>query len=140
MGSWVLLAWCRLRKDWRRFYLSRMKKVKLLDEPFQRRPTSTWSPLIKSGFGIFQGPNTFKVTIRFSPFIAKWVREQVWHPDQKREECRDGGLILTVPASDLREIKMKVMQFGAEAEVLAPEELKEMIRQEAKRLLGKYLT
>ncbi len=140
MGSWVLLAWCRLRKDWRRFYLSRMKKVKLLDEPFERRPASTWRSLIKSGFGIFQGPDTFKVTIRFSPFMAKWVREQVWHPDQKREECRDGGLILTVPAADLREIKMKVMQFGAEAEVLAPEELKEMISQEAKRLLAKYLS
>ena len=140
MGSWVLLAWCRLRKDWRRFYLSRMKKVKLLDEPFERRPASTWRPLIKSGFGIFQGPDTFKVTIRFSPLMAKWVREQVWHPDQKREECRDGSLILTVPAADLREIKMKVMQFGAEAEVLAPEELKEMISEEAKRLLAKYLS
>jgi len=23
MASWVLIAWCRPRKDWRKFYLSR---------------------------------------------------------------------------------------------------------------------
>ena len=139
MGSWVLLAWCRLRGGWRRFYLSRMKEVELLDAPFDRRPASTWRPLIKSGFGIFQGARTFEVTIRFSPLMARWVREQVWHPDQKQETCGDGGLILTVPVTDLREIKMKVLQFGAEAKVLEPEELREMIRQEAEGLLAKYL-
>lgn len=32
--NWVLIAWCRLRKDFRSFRVDRMKQVQLLDETF----------------------------------------------------------------------------------------------------------
>ena len=139
MGSWVLLAWCRLRGGWRRFFLSRMEKAKPLDATFARRPSRQWRHLIDSGFGVFQGDELQDVKVRFSPYAARWVREQVWHPSQRMEEKTDGSLILSVPAADLREIKMKILQYGPEAEVLAPEELRDQIRQEAEELAALYL-
>lgn len=138
MGSWVLLAWCRLRHDWRRFYLSRMSHATPLEEVFTRRSPSAWRPLLYRGFGIFQAAEVFPVRILFFPHIARWVREQIWHPDQEMEEQADGSLVLTVPVADLREIKMKVLQFGAEARVLEPSELRTLIRQEARRLVDLY--
>jgi len=70
--------------------------------------------------------------------MARWIHEQVWHPDQILQKAGDGSLTLTVPVADLREIKMKILQFGPEAEVLAPEELRSQIREEAKRLASIY--
>ncbi len=137
MGSWVLLAWCRKRQAWRRFYLARMENV-TIRMPFTRRPAPAWRHLLQSGFGIFQGSKTFMVTVRFSPHMARWIHEQIWHPDQVIEKAGDGSLTLTVPVADLREIKMKILQFGYEAEVLAPEELRKQIREEAKRLSSIY--
>ncbi len=138
MGSWIIFAWCRLRHGWRRFYLARMKQAALLDERFTRHPCSTWRHLLDRAFGIFQGNKVFEVRIRFSSRMARWVREQVWHPTQKIEEAEDGSLILTVPAADLREIKMKVLQFGADAEVLEPEELRKLIMEEARLIASVY--
>ncbi|MEW6428629.1 MAG: WYL domain-containing protein [Thermodesulfobacteriota bacterium] len=138
MGSWVLLAWCRLRNDWRRFYLARIERAAAAGEPFARRPVSAWRHLLAGGFGIFQGEELFPVTIRFTPRMARWIREQVWHPDQTMATDDDGSLILTVPAADLREIRMKVLQFGAEAEVVTPEELRRSIGEEATRVAALY--
>ncbi len=138
MGSWVLLAWCRMREGWRRFYLSRMSHASPVDDIFVRRPSSSWRPLLNSGFGIFQAREVFVVRILFTPHMARWVREQVWHPEQEMEERSDGSLVLCVPVADLREIKMKVLQFGPEARVLHPVELRDMIHETARRLCEVY--
>ncbi len=138
MGSWVLLAWCRLRRGWRRFYLSRIREAAVGDDTFRPRPKREWQHLVAGGFGVFQGDELVEVVVRFSPYAARWVREQVWHPSQRMEDTEDGGLVLRLPAADLREIKMKILQYGPEAEALAPEELRRMIAADARALAGVY--
>jgi predicted DNA-binding transcriptional regulator YafY len=138
MGSWVLIAWCRKRSDWRKFYLSRMDGIRVREDTFSRRPAEEWEHLLEKGFGIFQGKTTFPVTLRLTPFRARWIREQVWHPEQVMKELPDGGLELTFPAADLREVKLKVMQFGADVEVVEPEELRELVREEIARMVKNY--
>ena len=90
----------------------------------ESNPRHQWRPLLESSFGLFQGARTVPVTLRFCPFRARWIRHQHWHPDQCLTEQPDGCLELTVPVSDFREIKMQIMQFGADVEVIAPEELR----------------
>jgi predicted DNA-binding transcriptional regulator YafY len=34
MGSWVLIAYCRQRQDWRKFFLSRMRDLQSLTQIF----------------------------------------------------------------------------------------------------------
>ncbi|MFZ5765188.1 MAG: helix-turn-helix transcriptional regulator [Thermodesulfobacteriota bacterium] len=138
MGSWVLLAWCTLRRDWRHFYLARMDGATVAEQQFARRPASSWRHLLDTSFGIFQGAEIFPVIIRFSPAMSRWVRQQTWHPAQETRENPDGSLILTLPAADLREIKMKILQFGPTAEALAPVALRELLRQEAEQMYALY--
>lgn len=138
MASWVLIAWCRDRRDWRRFYLSRMNSPQVLDQVFSLRPESQWRPLLQTAFGLFQGDKTFSITLRFSPFRSRWIREQHWHPRQEITEHPDGGLTLTLPAADFREIKMKILQFGADCEVLAPRSLRREIQTDIAKMAGIY--
>ena len=65
MASWVLIAWCRKRSDWRKFYLARISGLSALDEQFEKKPASVWNHLLEGGFGIFQGNDLVDVRLRF---------------------------------------------------------------------------
>jgi predicted DNA-binding transcriptional regulator YafY len=137
-ASWVLIAWCRKRDAWRSFYLARMSALATPDQPFEPRPENAWRPLLQNAFGLFHGDETIPVTLRFSPFRARWIREQHWHPFQVLTELPGGGLELTLPAADFREIKMKILQFGADCEVITPQALREEIQVEIAKMAGMY--
>lgn len=138
MGNWVLIAWCNLRSDWRRFYLSRMSASAITERSFKPKPREIWGRLVEDGFGIFQGGSLIKVTLRFSPFRSRWIRGEIWHPHQVLNVCGDGCTELTLPVSDFREIKMKILSFGADVEVLKPEALKAEIQAEIERMMVLY--
>lgn len=55
------------------------------------------------------------------------------------EDLPDGGLRLAIPVSDFREVRMKVLQFGADVEVIAQEALREDIRNEIEKMTRIYL-
>ncbi len=138
LGNWVLLARCRKRCDWRKFVLSRMQNPQINEETFTPRPRHEWLPHLEGAYGIFQGGRTETAIIRFAPARAPWIKEQLWHPDQSQEETPDGGLLLTLPVADYREIKLRLLQFGAEAEVLQPPGLRDEIAREAQALAELY--
>ena len=138
MASWVLIAWCRLRRGWRKFYLSRIGRLELTAERFERRPRKEWEHQLEESFDIFQGSSTIPVTLRFNEFRSRWVREQLWHPAQQLSETEDGGIEITFPVADFREVKMMILQFGADVRVVSPAELREEIAAEAERMRGMY--
>jgi len=134
----VLLAFCRAREGWRTFYLSRISAVRDTDDSFFRRPEAEWAHRIQGAYGIFQGADHIPVALRFNPYRARWVREQRWHPDQKLTERHDGGVDLSFPVADLREIKLKVLSFGADVEVLTPEKLRRQVVEEIEKMAHVY--
>jgi predicted DNA-binding transcriptional regulator YafY len=140
MGSWVLIAWCHSRSNWRKFYLSRILSAEALSRTFTRRPRDSWRHLLEDAFGIFQGAAPIQITLRFTPFRARWIREQRWHPSQKMSFDSDGSLELSFPVADFREVKMKILQFGADVQVIHPPELAEEIRDEIRKMTFLYAT
>jgi predicted DNA-binding transcriptional regulator YafY len=134
MGSWTMIGFCRLRNGWRRFMLSRMTELSLTNETFKPHLKSEWANQVGGGFGIFQGSKLKQVMLRFSPFRAAWIKEQVWHPQQTRTEQPDGSLDLTFPVCEYHEVKMKILQFGGDVEVLEPLELRDEVREEIEKM------
>ena len=94
--------------------------------------------MLETTFGLFQGGTATNVTLRFCPFRARWIKQLHWHPDQQLRQQPDGCLDLTLPVSDFREIKMKILQYGADVEVLAPEALRREIINEIKNMDALY--
>jgi predicted DNA-binding transcriptional regulator YafY len=138
MASWVLIAYCRLREGWRKFYLSRIDGLQILPVSFDVRPREQWAHQLEGAFGIFQGAAAVPVTLHFNSFRARWVREQVWHPAQEVLTRADGSIELSFPVADFREVKMKILQFGADVQVLTPEALRNEIGEEVERLHAMY--
>lgn len=140
MGNWHLIAYCRKRQDWRDFLLSRLSDCTVSEGNFTPRPESEWKPFLTDTFGIFQNRASFPVVLRFSPARSRWIRGQIWHPDQTMEELRRGALKLTLPVSHEAEIMMEILKHGAQVEVLEPKWLRDKIKKEINKMTRKYCT
>lgn len=138
MGTWYLIAYCRLRHEWRNFQLARMSDCKIEEESFEPRPETEWRPCLEETFGIFQNKERYQVCLRFTPERARWVRGEIWHKDQRTEEGADGALLLTIPVSHPAEILMNILRHGAQVEVLEPEWLQESVRKEIEGMRNIY--
>lgn len=137
-GRWYCLAWCNLRGSRRLFHLARITASKQMNSKADHRlaPDDDW---LKGSFGIFKsGPEgRYQAQVLLKGTAAEIVRHQRWHPDQKIKETR-GGLVLSLPVSDDRELIMKVLQFGAQAFIVHPKELRQKVRDEIQKMAGLY--
>lgn len=135
-GRWYLLAWCHLRQAKRLFHISRISAAEptSMEITHNLPPTDTY---LTGVFGIFKGNPLYNVTLRFTGRAAETVRHQRWHPEQRLRRTSD-GVELTLPVADDREILMKILQFGAQAMVLAPLSLKKKIGEEIRLMSRLY--
>lgn len=138
MGNWVLLARCLDRDGWRKFHLGRMHAPQLTSQFFTPEPVAAWRGQMEGTFGIFQGGASIPVVLKFNPFRARWVRDELWHADQRVEELADGSLLLHLAVTDFREVKLRILQFGADVEVIEPIELRREVAEEIERMVGLY--
>jgi hypothetical protein len=53
-----------------------------------------------STFGLYKGKSTKEVTVRFTPEKSKWIKDQIWHKNQKAKLLKDGSLEISFPVSD----------------------------------------
>ncbi len=131
MGSWHIIAFCTLRNELRDFALSRIKSIK---QSGDRVVIPKGFPSIKEytrkHFGIMQGGKSLQVCLKFSPSVAEWMLEQIWHPEQKNELQKDGSLLMKFPVADFRELKRKILSYGSEVVVITPGKLANEIRDE----------
>jgi predicted DNA-binding transcriptional regulator YafY len=137
-GNWYLDAWCHLRNDIRSFAIDAIRSAKLLDAPAKTVPDTELDEVLASGYGIFSGRRTTWAKIRFSPVAARWVSAEAWHPKQKGQFERDGSYVLEVPYSGPRELLMDVLRHGPDAEVLAPQALRDEIEKRLAAALKTY--
>ena len=102
--------------------LDRVEELSLLDETFER-DDSIPSRVQETGRAFMSG-TTRRMTVRYSPRIARWVSEREGEPLDA-----DGSLTLEHPVADESWAVRHVLQYGPDAEVLEPRELREKVRE-----------
>ena len=139
-GEWYLIAYCLLRKDLRHFGISRIVSVKQTRRTFKPREFDP-KAYFENRFARYIGAPEEKhqIVIRFTGEAAQWVTERIWHPKQRIKKQSNGNAILSFPAPVLYEVKRWVLQWGADAEVIEPRELRESIRKDIQLLGRKYV-
>jgi predicted DNA-binding transcriptional regulator YafY len=125
--AWYLIAYCRLRQDYRYFHLARIREARPIGERFDRQHGFDVDAYLQRAFAIEQGPTTFDAVVRFYPPSATYVRERLWHPQQALTDHPDGSAELSVPASSLPELVRWILGYGPEAEVIGPVALREAV-------------
>ena len=120
-GRWYVIAWCEKVQDFRRFRAERILEVRLLPQDF--RPQVLFKP-IKDPKELLSADGTVPAQVAFSKKIARWLKEK--YPNGR--EQRDGRYVVTFQVADPAWLVREVLQYGAEAEVLGPEGLREAVR------------
>lgn len=120
--------------------LERIERVTLTDEPFEVPPAFDPNKLLAGAWGIWfdEDDRPTTITLRFSRFIARRVRETIWHPSQRIEQDSEGRLIWTAEIDALQEIMPWIRGWGADCEVLEPQEVREQMTGEVRRLMSCY--
>jgi proteasome accessory factor C len=120
-GRYYIVAFCRRADGWRNFRADRVLDASLDDANFTRRADV---PSAASGTVFRAADVVDAVNVRFAPSIARWIRER--HPDARDDE--DGGVIVTYQVSDPQWLVRTVLQYGADAVVVGPEEYRAAMR------------
>ena len=130
-SSWYVWGWCLERKDYRLFKLNRMDCVVETDRGFLCRNVPM--PDL-SNEKIF--PGGIRVKVLFAPDV-KWRLVEEFGP-----HCfirtDDGRLLFSADYTDMENLVTWLMTFGAKAEVLEPEEARDIIRRNAEETLKIY--
>jgi predicted DNA-binding transcriptional regulator YafY len=137
-GDWYLIAFDELRSKFLNFSVGRIEEWRVLGEKFKRDLEFSIAKHMESAFQAERGGDPVEVVIRFAPKAARYIKEKNWHASQQIEDLDDGGLILKLQTGGLGEVKRWVMQYGGDAEVLAPLYLREECLQEIRSMLIRY--
>jgi predicted DNA-binding transcriptional regulator YafY len=123
-GAWYLVAWCRLRKDYRYFKLERLRSLEVLGERFAARPEFSLRKFLEEQTG---GEPRIRVRVWFSREGIAFARGERFLGEMKETPAR-GGVEVEMATFSLEWLARKLLAYGAEAEALAPEELRRLVR------------
>jgi len=137
-GTWYLVGWDQRRRGVRNFALHRIRTVTLTEEPFEVAADFDFKGYRTESFQIEKGGGPLNVAIRFSPRQARWIRERPWHRSARIQHRLDGGCILRLRVPLTGELTRWVLQYGPDAEVLAPKALRHEVARRAAETLATY--
>ena len=130
-SNWYVWGWCSDRNDYRLFKLQRMDRLKETETAFVCREVPLPDLSQEKVF-----PKGIRTKILFDEDV-KWRLVEEFGPDCfMRNE--DGRLLFESDEMDMENLCSWIMTFGSRAEVLEPQELRDLLRDNAEKLLKIY--
>ena len=136
--SWYLVVHSQSHEGIIQLKLIRIQQAEDTGETFQRPSDFCLQDFYMGSWEVWAGGEETSVRVRFSPCVAPMIRENSYHPSQQTEDTPDGGIILSVSVAGAEEIGSWILSYGAEAEALEPEGLRDRIRSAAATMVEIY--
>lgn len=113
------------------FAIERFREVTVTDKTFEYPGDFNPEERLGYAFGITAN-DPIEAKIRFSADQARYIKERKWAQNQKIITQKDGSIIIELKTSGRWDVKRWVMSYGADAEVLEPEDLRMEVAAELK--------
>jgi predicted DNA-binding transcriptional regulator YafY len=136
--SWYVLAHCHEHGRVVQFRLVRFRDATNTGVEFKPPDGFSVDEYFKLSWEAWAGGVPTDVRVRFSPRVSVMVAETRRHATQRIHPQLDGGVIFEATVAGIEEIAIWVMGFGKEAEVLAPMELRDLVRDHALGMAASY--
>ncbi|MBA3308182.1 MAG: WYL domain-containing transcriptional regulator [Chloroflexi bacterium] len=133
-----LVGWDEAREARRTFKVERILEASLTPRRFQAEPGTSPARDLLRAWDVISDEDPVQVVIRFEPSVARRAAETRWHPSQETEVLPDGSLRWSGRVAGLREIRVWILGWGADAEVLQPAALRRDVAEELRRAAGRY--
>ena len=135
--SWYLIGKCHSRQEVRKFKMVRILSVMFTQLRFPEPKGFSLSEYTHGWWEVFGG-EPVNIAVRFKRKIAGLIRERPPRPGQTLQELAGGDVIYRVNVRGIREISWWIMQYGPDAEALEPEELRELMKDNAAKMMKIY--
>lgn len=129
-GAWYAIGFCHQSRAERIFRVDRIMKAELLDVHFDAPEQFDASEFL-SGGRVFQADEEIDVAVRYGPRIARWFIER-----GQGEVADDGSVVVRHQVADPGWLVRHVLQYGPDAEVLEPSDMRRLVKQAAGRVAG----
>jgi predicted DNA-binding transcriptional regulator YafY len=133
-----LIGWDEDRDAMRTFKIERIRDVRITTRSFEPPEEATLERDLRRGWDIIADQPAVEVVLRFSPAVADRVLETTWHPLQRTERTPDGGLVWSSTVSGVIEIRLWILSWGEDVEVLDPAELRAQVGGILRRAAERY--
>jgi len=120
--AWYVWGYCKTRRDFRTFRISRIRNMVVTGEGFERRPLE--SPKEEEPAAVSQKHVTLK--LRFQPENLYRVYDD--YDEQRITRNPDGTYDVTVTFQEDEWVYGYIMSFGDRVEVLEPKRIRDIIR------------
>lgn len=138
-GFFNVRAYCRLRKEYRTFAIDRIAILKPLDDFFMPHPISADEDM-EGAFGAYIDGEPTEVTLIFDEEIRAQIGRKKWHPSQKHKTLPDGRIEVSFTVNGLEGLRHWMYQWIPHVEVILPEELRVMLKEDAARVIERNTT
>jgi predicted DNA-binding transcriptional regulator YafY len=91
-----------------------------------------------SSYGIFGGPADKIAVLQFTRERARWVADEVWHPQQQGKWLPSGDYELRIPYNYPRELVMDILRHGPDVIVIEPQSLIDDVKRQIAGALSRY--
>jgi predicted DNA-binding transcriptional regulator YafY len=125
--AWYLIARAQDAEQARTFRSTRFQTLRPIDAPSVVPADFDLKDYFGNAWGVYRGDQAYDVEIHFSPDAADLVTETTWHPTQKVQRHRDGGVTFSFHVDGLNEIVHWVLGWSGRATVVRPPELRELV-------------
>jgi len=130
--AWYVWGYCKTRRDFRTFRISRIRNLTVTEESFKRRAPQS----VKEEEPAAPPPKTVTLKLRFQPENLYRVYDDYDQDRIIRNEDGTYDVTMTVPEDDW--VYGYIMSFGNYVEVLEPPHIREIIRQKMVQTLKFY--
>lgn len=131
---WYLVAWCRLRQDFRYFRLDRVKALEVLKERFAPRPDFSLRAYLEKNMG---REDTVPARVWFGTDALERVRRESYNGIVSEQPEGDGALV-ELRTFSLEWLARWILSFGTQAEARSPEKLRGLVRKEAEAVARRH--
>ena len=121
-GAWYVVAHCERARALRVFRLDRITEVEQESDAYDVPDDFSIERVLEKSKAVMSRKGGEPLRVRYSPRIAKWIAER-----EGAELDADGSVTIDHPLHDDDWAVRHVLQYGAEAEVVAPSRVRRLI-------------
>jgi predicted DNA-binding transcriptional regulator YafY len=130
-GYWHLIAYCRLRKDYRDFRTDRIKNLTVTDEHYTDEHPALKEYIAQTA----KEKDLEAVIILVDKSIHSYLENQKYYSGFISEKQVGNNIEMTFLTASLEGFARWYMMYGEKAEIVTPDSLKDRVRELAEKLL-----
>ncbi|MFL5778890.1 MAG: helix-turn-helix transcriptional regulator [Chloroflexota bacterium] len=133
-----LIGFDETRSGIRTFKIERIQDAALTPRTFEPPESGAMEGIFRQAWDIIADQPRVTVELRFAPSVAARVQEATWHPTQRVASEGDGSLQWRATVAGTIEIRLWILSWGADVEVIAPAELRQDVAATLRRAAARY--